>query len=147
MISDGQSYSFNKPVSGEVYQTKHGIGKGGAPWAKKKSPGGFSKGLCNNLPQGPPVTTYAEGGEMEVIIPTHAEHGGEWEFRLCPKSWSTLRGEKSKLNALIHILFGGDACLVVVVDQTDAKEAHLTATAGTPSSNMVMSALARMEVH
>jgi len=64
-----------------------------------------------------------------------------------PKVGVPFEEQKSKLNALIHILFGGDACLVVVVDQTDAKEAHLTATAGTPSSNMVMSALARMEVH
>merc|ERR1719272_1415925 len=75
-------------------------GKGGAPWAKKKSPGGFSKGLCNNLPQGAPVTTYAAGGEMTIIMPVHAEHGGEHEFRLCPKSWNTLSGGRAQAECI-----------------------------------------------
>jgi hypothetical protein len=98
--------SYLKDRYGPKLQTKHGEGQGGAFGTDKKGLQGWSRhgDGCNGLPMGPPTATYTAGQEMEVVIPVHAEHGGEYEFRLCTKKWDLMSEDKERLQCLDEVL-------------------------------------------
>jgi hypothetical protein len=108
----GSPYSYaDKKVAGYLgdryspkLASKHGAGQGGAPQNRKKLDTDWSKSAdgCNGMPSMSPadMVTYQQGQEIEVVLPVHAEHGGEYEFRLCDKKWDSMSTDMEKLECL-----------------------------------------------
>jgi len=96
----------NHPFNDMNYESQYGIGDGHAENNFHQHPADFSAWLCNGIDEMPPVATYKQGGDIEIVIVQNAEHGGHHDFRICPKDWSSLKSNKEKAECLDMWLIG-----------------------------------------
>lgn len=101
------AWSFRDQLFPRTVESKWGAGDGGAEAQPKARPSDFSGFLCNKIPEWTTVTTYKEGGPIQIVIVMNAEHGGHHDFRLCPKKWSDLKSPKEQAECLDMYLLGG----------------------------------------